>query len=58
METKGRRKNLRLSSRADLQRKPWRADGADYGFSNESNAEGKCPDINDNLGSYLAKKGA
>jgi hypothetical protein len=42
METKGRRKNLRLSSRADLQRKPRRVDETDYGFSNDSNAEKKC----------------
>jgi hypothetical protein len=42
METKGRRKNLRLSSRVDLQRKPRRVDGTDYGFSNESNAKKKC----------------
>jgi hypothetical protein len=58
MKTKGESENLRLSSRADLQRKPPRvfaAEGAETDGANESQTRPCFPDIIRNLGSYPAQ---
>jgi hypothetical protein len=58
METKGESENLRLCSRANLQRKPLRVfagEGAETGGANESQTKRCFPDITRNVGSYPAQ---